>query len=161
MGTFSKTINKAYFVHQHSTIFLIDYVLYIIQLLTMNRPPRTWWSFFTGRGTLGKYNWKEMERSFHFEDYSLPEGDSYASIEVLIIEICLAKILIFGSAIPQRTLDFHAIMIQSVWDQEGKKPLSSHHIFPSFEFHPMYVSACTCWKELGIQYWIWIWCGVV
>jgi anti-sigma factor RsiW len=85
-----------------------------------------------------------MERSFHFKDYSLPEGDSYASIEALIIEICLARILIFGSAIPQRTLDFHAVMIQSVWDQEGKKPLSSHHTFPSFEFHPMNVSAYTC-----------------
>jgi hypothetical protein len=42
-----------------------------------------------------------MERSFHFEDYSLPEGDSYASIEALIIEIFLAGILIFGSAVPQ------------------------------------------------------------
>jgi hypothetical protein len=85
-----------------------------------------------------------MERSFYFEDYSLPQGDSYASIEAFIIEICLAGILIFGSAFPQRTLDFHAVMIQSVWDQEGKKPLSSHHTFPSFEFHPTYVSACTC-----------------
>jgi hypothetical protein len=52
-----------------------------------------------------------MERSFYFEDYSLPEGDLYASTEALIIEICLARILIFGSAFPQRTLDFHAIMI--------------------------------------------------
>jgi hypothetical protein len=85
-----------------------------------------------------------MERSFHFEDYSLPEGNSYASIEALIIEICLAGILIFRSVVLQRTLDFHAVMIQSVWDQEGKKPLSSYHTFPSFEFHPTYVSACTC-----------------
>jgi hypothetical protein len=68
-----------------------------------------------------------------FRRYSLPEGDSYASKESLIIEICLAGILIFGSTVPQRTLDFHAVMIQSVWDQEGKKPLSSHHTFPSFE----------------------------
>jgi hypothetical protein len=85
-----------------------------------------------------------MERSFHVEDYSLPEGDSYASIEALIIEICLDGILIFGSVVPQQTVDFHAIMIQLVWDQEGKKPLSSYHTFPFFEFHPTYVSACTC-----------------
>jgi hypothetical protein len=52
-----------------------------------------------------------MERSFYFEDYSLPEGDLYASIEALIIEICLAGIVIFGSAVPQGTLDFHAVMI--------------------------------------------------
>ena len=84
-----------------------------------------------------------MERSFYFKDYSLLEGDLYASIEALIIEICLAGILIFGLAFPQRTLDFHAVMIQSVLDQEDKKSLSSHHTFPSFEFDSTYVSACT------------------
>jgi hypothetical protein len=57
--------------------------------------------YYDKRGTLGEYSWKEMEKSFHFENYSLLEGDSYASIEALIIEICLAGILIFGSTFPQ------------------------------------------------------------
>jgi hypothetical protein len=85
-----------------------------------------------------------MERSFLSEDYSLPKGDLYASKEALIIEICLAGILIFGSTVPQQILDFHAVMIQLVWDHKGKKPLSSYHTFPSFESHPTYVSAYTC-----------------
>jgi hypothetical protein len=84
-------MNKAYYVHQHNKVFLIDYVLYITQLLTMNSLHRPWLSHFTGRGTLGEYIWKEMERSFYFEDYSLPEGDSYASKKALIIEIFFGR----------------------------------------------------------------------
>jgi hypothetical protein len=69
-----------------------------------------------------------------------------------MIDIYLVKILIFGSIVLERTLDICAVMTQSLWDQQGKKTLSSHHIFPSFESHLVYVSASLCSKELGIQY---------
>jgi hypothetical protein len=70
----------------------------------------------------------------------------------MIIDIYLARIYIFGYTVPEQTLDFHAVMTQSMWDQQGKKSSSSHHTLPSFEFHLVYVSESMYSKQLGIQY---------
>jgi hypothetical protein len=61
------------------------------------------------------------------------------------------------SAFKMWTLDFHAIIMQSVLDQTSVKDAFAVQKIPPLESHPAYYSRSTWALEIGVQYCMWIW----
>ena len=79
---------------------------------------------------------------------------SYVAMLSRMIAICSTGILIVHSVLSLRTLDFQAVIIESVCSHCGPFNSSIFQRNPVSESQPWYVSWTSCDLDIGWKYWI-------